>query len=325
MSEPVVRVENLTHRYGERLALDNLSFQASRGDIFGLLGPNGGGKTTTFRILSTLIPPQSGNVTLFGFDLARQPREIQKRIGVVFQSPSLDKKLTAFENLWHQGRLYGMSGVDLKVRIAYVLNRVKLGDRIHDMVESFSGGMRRRVELAKGLLHGPKLLLLDEPSTGLDPGARRDLWQYLRELAVEEGVTSLMTTHYMEEAEQCTRIGILNAGKLVALGTPDELRSTIGGDVVTLRSKNPAALKAEIEKQFVDLKVELIEDLVRVETPKGHVLAAKLGAAFGGSVDAMTISKPTLDDVFIKKTGHRFWVDAETPDHGKAKKKGGGH
>jgi ABC-2 type transport system ATP-binding protein len=167
-------------------------------------------------------------------------------------------------------------------------------------------------------------LLLDEPSTGLDPGARRDLWQYLRELAADEGVTSLMTTHYMEEAEQCTRIGILNAGKLVALGTPDELRSTIGGDVVTLRSKNPALLMLDIGKQF-DLKAELIDDIVRVEAPKGHELAAQLGAAFGGSIDAMTISKPTLDDVFIKKTGHRFWVETESPDHGKPAKKGRGH
>jgi ABC-2 type transport system ATP-binding protein len=319
-SEPIVSVENLSHRYGERLALDNLSFTANRGEIFGLLGPNGGGKTTTFRILSTLIRPTSGKAGIFGFDLLTQPREIQKRIGVVFQSPSLDKKLTAYENLHHQGRLYGLGGAQLSSRIGYLLDRVKLGDRANEYVETFSGGMRRRVELAKGLLHGPKLLLLDEPSTGLDPGARRDLWQYLRELAQQEGVTSLLTTHYMEEAAQCSRIAILNAGKLVALGAPDELRATIGGDVITIQSPNPEELQRNIAAQM-SLNAELVDGTLRVETPKGHELVAKLGGAFPGAIDSMTISKPTLDDVFIKKTGHKFWVETETNVNGKDAKK----
>jgi ABC-2 type transport system ATP-binding protein len=314
-------VENLSHRYGERLALDNLSFSASTGEIFGLLGPNGGGKTTTFRILSTLIRATSGKVSIFGFDLISQPREIQKRIGVVFQAPSLDKKLTAFENLWHQGRLYGLGGTALKERIRYLLERVQLGDRANEYVETFSGGMRRRVELAKGLLHGPKLLLLDEPSTGLDPGARRDLWLYLRQLADTEGVTSLLTTHYMEEAAQCSRLAILNAGKLVALGAPDELRGTIGGDVITIQSRQPEELKRNIETQL-GLTVELFDGMLRVETPKGHELIAKLGAAFPGAIEAMTISKPTLDDVFIKKTGHKFWVETESLNGKEKKKKG---
>lgn len=319
---PVISVENLSHNYGDRLALDNLSFSANAGEIFGLLGPNGGGKTTTFRILSTLIRASSGAVKIFGFDLFQQPREIQKRIGVVFQSPSLDKKLTAFENLYHQGRLYGMGGARLKERIRYLLDRVKLLDRADEFVETFSGGMRRRVELAKGLLHGPKLLLLDEPSTGLDPGARRDLWQYLRELSETEKVTSLMTTHYMEEAAQCSRIAILNAGILVALGRPDELRATIGGDVITIKAKNPEELKLQIETQFA-LTTELFGDMLRVETPKGHELVAKLGAAFPGAIEAMTISKPTLEDVFIRKTGHKFWVEPETNGTVNAKKKKG--
>ncbi|HLX62550.1 MAG TPA: ATP-binding cassette domain-containing protein [Planctomycetota bacterium] len=319
-SEPIVSVESLSHDYGERRALDNLSFSASRGEIFGLLGPNGGGKTTTFRILSTLIRPTSGKVGIFGFDLLNKPREIQKRIGVVFQAPSLDKKLTAYENLHHQGRLYGLGGAQLSSRIGYLLDRVKLGDRANEYVETFSGGMRRRVELAKGLLHGPKLLLLDEPSTGLDPGARRDLWQYLRELAQQEGVTSLLTTHYMEEAAQCTRIAILNAGKLVALGAPDELRATIGGDVITIQSPNPEELQKNIAAQF-SLNAELIDGTLRVETPRGHELVAKLGGAFPGAIDSMTISKPTLDDVFIKKTGHKFWVETEPSANGKDKKK----
>ncbi len=322
-STPLVSVENLSHKYGERLALDNLSFTAGTGEIFGLLGPNGGGKTTTFRILSTLIRPTSGKVSMFGFDLLSQPREIQRRIGVVFQSPSLDKKLTAYENLFHQGCLYGLSGAKLKERINYLLERVKLADRANEYVEAFSGGMRRRVELAKGLLHGPKLLLLDEPSTGLDPGARRDMWQYLRELASTEGVTSLLTTHYMEEAAQCSRIAILNAGKLVAMGPPDELRATIGGDVITIQSSQPAELQKNIAAQF-GLNAELVEGTLRVETERGHEWVAKLGGAFPGAIDAMTISKPTLDDVFIKKTGHKFWVEREMVNDAKDKKKKGG-
>jgi ABC-2 type transport system ATP-binding protein len=324
MPSPVITVDSLSHRYGDRLALDNLSFSAGSGELFGLLGPNGGGKTTTFRILSTLIRPTAGKVSIFGFDLASQPREIQKRIGVVFQAPSLDKKLTAYENLHHQGRLYGLGGAALKERIRYLLERVKLADRANDLVESFSGGMRRRVELAKGLLHGPKLLLLDEPSTGLDPGARRDLWHYLRELGEQEGVTSLLTTHYMEEAAQCNRIAILNAGKLVALGAPDELRATIGGDVVTVQARNTndlQALKESIARQF-SLNAELFDNALRVETQRGHELVAKLGGAFPGAIESMTISKPTLDDVFIKKTGHKFWVEPEEAATAKDKKKG---
>lgn len=323
---PIVVVEKLSHSYGERKALDNLSFTASAGEIFGMLGPNGGGKTTTFRILSTLIPPESGSVRIFGFDLFEQPREIQKRIGVVFQSPSLDKKLTAHENLYHQGRLYGLGGAKLNERIQYLLERVKLGDRANEYVETFSGGMRRRVELAKGLLHWPKLLLLDEPSTGLDPGARRDLWQYLRELADKEGVTSLLTTHYMEEAAQCSRIAIVNQGKLVALGKPDDLRATIGGDVIAIQAKNPDELKRAIESR-IELKAELLDGTLRVETPNGHELVAKLGGAFPGAIDSMTISKPTLEDVFIKKTGHKFWVDPEESSRKDAKgqrRRGGG-
>jgi ABC-2 type transport system ATP-binding protein len=206
-SDAVVEVSALSHNYGERAALKNLTFSVKPGEIFGLLGPNGGGKTTTFRILSTLIRPSGGTARILGFDVLSQPQEVRRRIGVVFQSPSLDKKLTAYENLRHQGHLYGLSGVKLSERIALLLERVKLADRAAEYVESFSGGMRRRVELAKGLLHAPQVLLLDEPSTGLDPGARRDLWQYLQELSRNEGVTSILTTHYMEVAGQLPPIG----------------------------------------------------------------------------------------------------------------------
>ena len=318
----VVEVTSLSHNYGSRAALKSVSFKVSKGEIFGLLGPNGGGKTTTFRILSTLIKPQSGKVLIQGFDVATEAQEARRRIGVVFQAPSLDKKLTAYENLMHQGHLYGLSGAKLKNRIGEVLERVKLSDRQHEYVESFSGGMRRRVELAKGLLHKPEILLLDEPSTGLDPGARRDLWQYLEELSRDEGVTSLLTTHYMEEASHCRRLGILNQGELVALDTPDNLRATIGGDMIVIQSRNPEKLQTEIQEKLpAGVEVKLLDGNLRIESANGLELIAILAKAFTGRIDAITLSKPTLEDVFIRKTGHKFWVEPEQSDDKKKKKK----
>lgn len=213
-----IELQGLTHNYGTRLALNQLSFTVSPAEIFGLLGPNGSGKTTLFRILSTLMIPTGGLARIQGFDVAREATRIRQHIGIVFQARSLDLKLTVQENLRHQGHLYGLSRGKLKSRIFEVLGRVGLRDRAKDPVETLSGGMQRRVELAKGLIHSPAVLLLDEPTTGLDPGARLDLWQYLRMLRDEEGVTVLVTTHLMEEAEYCDRLAILSEGKLVALG-----------------------------------------------------------------------------------------------------------
>lgn len=318
-STPAVEVESLSHNYGSRQALKGISFKVQRGEIFGLLGPNGGGKTTTFRILSTLIRAQQGKVHILGFDLATQAKEIRERIGVVFQAPSLDKKLTAYENLMHQGHLYGLSGAKLNDRIRLLLDRVKLGDRASEYVETFSGGMRRRVELAKGLLHGPQLLLLDEPSTGLDPGARRDLWQYLEQLSREENVTSLLTTHYMEEAATCHRLAILNQGEIVALDTPDKLRATIGGDVVTIQTRDPENVRIEIQ-QKLNLNATVIDSSVRIERENGSELIGALAKAISAPIDAMTISKPTLEDVFIRRTGHKFWVEENTEALTKASK-----
>lgn len=316
----VVEVDGLTHRYGEHLALNGLSFTVSRGEIFGLLGPNGGGKTTTFRILSTLIKPGGGSVRILGHDVVAQAHEVRRHIGVVFQAPSLDKKLTAYENLLHQGHLYGMSGAGLKDRIKLLLDRVKLGERAHEYVERFSGGMRRRVELAKGLLHGPEILILDEPSTGLDPGARHDLWHYLAQLSREEGVTSLLTTHYMEEAAHCNRIAIINKGERVALDTPENLRATIGGDVVTLEVREPEKVQAEIrDKLNVDVKV--FDGGLRIERENGHELIAKLAEMLPGRIESMTLSKPTLEDVFIRMTGHKFWVESEEAGAGNGRRR----
>src|SRR5271156_1146542 len=211
-AEPVISVENLVHRYENRTALNGVSFDVRPAELFGLLGPNGSGKTTLFRILSTLMIPGGGRATIMGFDVARDPNGLRRHIGVVFQAQSIDVKLTAAENLWHQGHLYGLRGAALKTRINEMLERVGLADRAREKAETFSGGMQRRLELAKGLLHRPSVLLLDEPTTGLDPGARRDLWQYLQILRDEERVTVIVTTHLMEEAERCGRLAILNQG-----------------------------------------------------------------------------------------------------------------
>jgi ABC-2 type transport system ATP-binding protein len=306
-----ISLMNLTHNYGNRLALDRLTFQVRPAEIFGLLGPNGSGKTTLFRILSTLMVPTGGNACLQGFDAAREPNKVRQQIGIVFQARSLDIKLTVAENLKHQGHLYGLKGSHLKSRIQEVLSRVGLLDRAKDAVETLSGGMQRRVELAKGLIHSPSVLLLDEPSTGLDPGARRDVWQYLRMLRDEEGVTVLVTTHLMEEAAHCDRLAILSEGKLVALGSPFELKSQIGGDIVLFETASEAdaeALAAKIANRFI-VSPSVLGNTVRLEREQGHKFVTDVVEAFPGLVEGISVAKPSLEDVFIQRTGHRFWTE----------------
>jgi len=313
---PAIEVENLTHSYparrrgqSARQALKGVSFSVGAGEIFGLLGPNGGGKTTTFHILASFFPPTGGRVRVLGVDVARDPEAVRQKLGVVFQSPSLDKKLTVWENVRHQGHLYGLCGKTLSARMQDVLGRVKMLERRDDFVETLSGGLRRRVELAKGLLHRPGLVLLDEPSTGLDPGARRDLWDYLRELKAQESMTLVVTTHLMDEAERCDRVAILNEGTLVALGTPDALKSQIGGDVISLTGEEPEELRRLIEEKFGGAP-RLVDGVLRIERERGHEFIPQLVEAFPGRISSITLGKPTLEDVFIRQTGHRFWSDA---------------
>lgn len=302
-----IRVDNISHSYGDRAALRGVSFEVRRAEIFGLLGPNGSGKTSLFRILSTLMLPGGGRAEIMGIDAAAEPDRVRRRIGVVFQAQSVDAKLSAAENLTHQGHLYGLSGAPLKRRIAEMLERVGLSDRANDRVETFSGGMQRRVELAKGLLHHPSVLLLDEPTTGLDPGARIDVWNYLKILRDSEGATVLVTTHLMEEAEKCDRLAILNDGALAGLGTPAELKSQIGGDVIVMESDHAEELARGIESRF-GLKPSVVERTVRLEAQDGHRRVGDLVDAFRGQILSINVSKPTLEDVFIHRTGHKFWV-----------------
>ena len=313
MSDPALVVEGVSFRYGDRQALNRVTFEVQPGEIFGLLGPNGGGKTTLFRILSTTLPVQEGKASLAGLDVASSPDAVRRIIGVTFQSPSIDPKLTVGENLTYQGHLYGLKGATLKHRTDELLKRLGLSDRRSDIAETLSGGLKRRVEIAKSLLHEPRILLLDEPSTGLDPGARHDLWRYLSQLRDESGVTVMVTTHLMEEAERCDRLGLLSKGELVALGTPDDLRSSVGGDCITVQPAVPESdLATRIRERF-NVEVQEVDGAVRVEREQGHELVRDLVAAFPNDVKSVAFGKPTLEDVFIRKTGHRFW-DEETSD-----------
>ena len=307
-----VSIEQLSYRYEATLALDKLDLEIATGEVFAVLGPNGGGKTTLFRLLSTLIPLQEGNASVFSANLRESPAAARAALGVVFQSASLDKKLTVAENMACQSALYGMSGTAARSREQELLAQLGVADRHRDLVETLSGGLRRRVELAKAMLHGPRLLLLDEPSTGLDPGARSDLWKYLFDLRERFGTTVLLTTHLLEEADRADRIAILNKGRLAALDSPNALRGEIGGDTITIESDAPAELCEQINNRL-RLNATLLDETVRIEQADGHRLVATLVDAFPGQIRGIRLGKPSLEDVFIAKTGHRFW--SEEQDH----------
>ncbi len=301
----IVSVEQLSHRYGDREALRGLSFSVEEAMLFGLLGPNGSGKSTLFRILATMMAPTEGRVVVAGVDAAGDPDEVRRRIGVVFQSQSLDKKLTVAENLTAQGHLYGLSGALLKERIGEALERLGLADRRDDIVEKLSGGLRRRVEIAKAMLHRPRVLLMDEPSTGLDPGARRELADYVAELRDREGVTVILTTHILDEADRCDRLLLLHEGRKVAEGTPEELKARVGGDVVVLEAKDATALAREIRRNF-GVPVSQVNGTLRVEIENGHRFITDVVEAFPGRIDSVALHKPTLEDVFLDETGARI-------------------
>ena len=278
----------------------------SAGEIFGLLGPNGSGKTTLFRILSTLIPITSGTVRILGYDLSTEVKAIRRLLGVVFQHPGLDVKLTVTENLRHHGHLYGLSGKTLNYRIAELLEQVNVSDRATDRVEVLSGGLQRRVELAKAMLHSPRVLLLDEPTSGLDVTARRQLNDDLRALADTENILVLLTTHLLDDAEACNRVGILNNGSLVAIGAPDELKAQVGGDVVRIEGEVSERLSTAIAEKF-SVSPVLTDGHIRVECERGHELVRDLVAAFPNEIQTVQFGRPTLEDVFIKLTGNPFF------------------
>ena len=298
----MIEVCKLTHRYGDRVALSNVCFDVKQGEIFGLLGPNGGGKSTLFRVLATMMAPTEGRAAVAGHDVVREAAAVRRKVGVVFQTQSLDKALTVEENLRAQGHLHGLSGAKLRDRMESAMKRLGLGDRRKDLAETLSGGLRRRVEIAKALLHRPQVLLMDEASTGLDPAARRDLSRHVEELRAQDGVTILLTTHVLEEAGRCDRLILLHQGRLVASGSPSELCGRIGGDVVVLQAAEAQALAAQIEQRF-GVHAAALDGQVRVEIENGHRFIADVVEAFPGAIESVGLHKPSLEDVFMKETG----------------------
>lgn len=301
----MIRIHGLTHRYGSLTALHEVSLEVKQGTLFGLLGPNGGGKSTLFRILSTAILPTVGEVQVSGHSVRNAPDAVREQMAVIFQSASLDGKLTVYENLRHYGYCFGLSGRTLRDRISGLLEQLDLSARRDDLAETLSGGMQRKVEIAKGLLSRPRLILMDEPSTGLDPGARSDLWELVKRLNRDEDITFMITTHLMEEAEHCDTIGILDRGHLVATGEPEQLKREVGGEVVEITSQNATALARDFTRTF-QIHPEVLSDRLRFESEDGHKLIPEIIESFPGQIESVTVRKPTLHDVFIHYTGHAF-------------------
>ncbi|QDV27937.1 ABC transporter ATP-binding protein [Aureliella helgolandensis] len=318
MNEPLaLDVQHLVHAYGPRKAVDDLALTVGRGEIFALLGPNGSGKTTLFRLISTLARVQSGEIFVFGHSVKTETALVRAQLGVVFQSPSLDPKLTVAENIRCQAALYGLRGEVLAERLDEVATQLGLQDRLHTRAEELSGGLKRRAELAKGILHKPRLLLMDEPSTGLDPAARLDLWHALLELRQTAGVTILLTTHLLEEADKADRIAIMHAGKQVAVGAPGDLRSALGDQVLRIHATQREPILAWLRERA--LTPQVFEQEIRVMGSAAEVIPP-LSHQFGSQIQSLTLGQPSLEDVFVAKTGHRFWNE-ELKDSTPKKKK----
>ena len=297
-----VETNDLGRNFGPRAALSGVTLSIRAGEMFALLGPNGSGKTTLFRILSTLLAPSAGTARVGGCDVVGEAMAVRHQIGVVFQSPALDPQLTVEENLRCAGSLYGLRGADLVARLRSAAQALGLSDRLADRVQSLSGGLQRRVEIAKCLLPRPRVLLLDEPSTGLDPAAREGLRATLERVRRESEVTVVMTTHLLEEAERCDRVAILHRGRLVACETPAELRGRLGTDVAVVSGPEPEALAARVREMF-GWPLSVRGERLRVEVPAGGDAAGRLFSALGAAADTVTVGRPTLEDVFLDLTG----------------------
>lgn len=301
-----IEVDSLTHRYGDRVALNGIAFQLNSSRLHVFLGPNGGGKTTLFRILSTLMPPQTGTVNVCGHSAITDFAAVRHCIGVVFQHPSIDKKLTVEENFQQQASLYGLRGNEYRRRRDEVAGYLGVADRMNDIVETLSGGLQRRVDLAKSILHRPQLLLLDEPTTGLDPGARSDTWRYLKSLMDDFGTTLVATSHLLEEADRANRVLILHEGQIVASGDPDELRGALGGDAISIETEDAGRLSEQLNQQW-HCESQVVDREVRFAARPDGPTIDTLMAEHAGQIKSIKLGRPTLEDVFIAKTGHRFW------------------
>ncbi len=305
----IIEIKNLTKKFNGLTAVDNVSLDIEEGELFGFLGPNGAGKTTTISMLSTTLRPTSGTATLAGFDIIKEQHDVRQNIGIVFQDPSLDTELTGRENLRFHGRMYNMPHDLREQRIAEVLELVELTDKADIVVKKYSGGMKRRLEIARGLMHHPKVLFLDEPTLGLDPQTRRRLWSYIHNLNKSENVTMMLTTHYMDEADKlCNRVGIIDRGKIVAVDTNHNLKKVVGGDVVTLGTDNPQKLRAALETEVKVGKIEVKEDSITFVISDGdHFIPQIIKCAEHRGIDISSVhsDEPSLEDVFIHYTGKR--------------------
>jgi ABC-2 type transport system ATP-binding protein len=297
----IIKVENLVKRFDGLAAVDDISFEVEEGTIFGFLGPNGAGKTTTINILCTLLSQTSGRASISGHDCSKEPSDVRKSIGIVFQDTTLDKDLTAYENLMFHSYLYNVRRAEMKPRIHDALQFVGMYERRDDLVKKFSGGMKRRLEVARGLLHRPRVLFLDEPTLGLDPQTRASLWEFIVELPRKHNVTVFMTTHYMEEAEVCDKIAIIDNGRIITIGTPDELKKTVGGDVITIRTLDNKRARSEIEEKF-GLDVSEKDDELFMTCSMGDACIPEIIKNIS-EVQSVRLQRPTLNDVFLKMTG----------------------
>ncbi len=301
----VVTVDDLVKRYGSVEAVAGVTFSVGEGELFGFLGPNGAGKSTTIKILCTLSDPTSGRATVNGIDVTQDPDAVRRSIGIIFQDPSLDERLTAMENLNIHGRVYHLSGDERKERSGQLLRMVDLWDRRDDLVRTYSGGMKRRLEIARGLLHQPRVLFLDEPTVGLDPQTREHIWSYLDQLRASTSTTIFMTTHYMDEAERCDRIAIIDYGKIVASGTPDELKAQVGGDVITLRTSDNERAMSELESKF-GVDAAQVDGTLRFEVEDGEAYIPQLVLGLSIPIASVSVRRPSLDDVFLQITGREI-------------------
>jgi ABC-2 type transport system ATP-binding protein len=300
----IIQTEDLVKKFGDLVAVDSVNFEVMAGEVFGFLGPNGAGKTTTMNMLSTILRPTSGTAVINGWDIVDHQNEVRESIGMVFQDPSLDDTLTARENLEFHAVVYHIARGERERRMEEVLDMVSLSERADDRVETYSGGMKRRLEIARGLLHYPKVLFLDEPTIGLDPQTRNYIWEYIEDLKQREGITIFLTTHYMEEAEHCDRIAVIDVGKIIALDTPEKLKDDVGGDVIRLTTEDDDAALAELTSRYPDL--DMLNDpecKLCFEREHGEEFVPELIREFGVKIVSINIHRPTLDDVFLKLTG----------------------
>jgi ABC-2 type transport system ATP-binding protein len=306
----MIQVEHLTKKFDDVVAVNDISFVVKEGQSFGFLGPNGAGKTTTIRILTTLLPPTSGKARIAGLDVTKASDRVREKIGIIFQDPSLDERLTAYENLYFHAALYRVPRREIRARIDKALAMVELSTSRHKIVKTFSGGMKRRLEIARGFLHMPRVLFLDEPTIGLDPQTRKVIWEYINELKRDFGVTLFLTTHYMEEAEDSDRVGIIHQGAIVSLDSPERLKRKMGGAQIVLLSKD------ENERKLKNLKIgfRTLNDHVYIDVADGSARDT-LNRMIGQSInlDEMIITQPTLEDVFIKLTGTAIREEAAGP------------